>query len=47
MVEGGLWALGELRDRDWGLADGTGTGVFGGTDGAVEPGEGPKKLKPL
>lgn len=40
-------ALGELKDKDWGLVGGTGTGVFGGTEGPTELGEGPGKLTAL
>lgn len=49
MVEGWLRALGELKEKDWGLGggSGTGTGVLGGTVGPAGLGEGPMKLKPL
>ncbi len=45
--EGWLRALGEFKERDWGLGGGTGTGVLGGTEGPAGLGEGPKKLNPL
>lgn len=45
--EGRLWALGELKEKDWGLGGGMGTGVLGGTEGPEGLGEGPKKLNPL
>lgn len=47
MEEDWLRALGELKERDWGLGGGTGTGVLGGTEGPAGLGEGPKKLNPL
>lgn len=33
--------------RVWGLVGGTGTGVFGGTEGPAGLGEGPEKVNPL
>lgn len=45
--DGWLRALGEIKERDWGLGGGTGTGVLGGTEGPAGLGEGPKKLNPL
>ncbi|TNN87674.1 hypothetical protein EYF80_002021 [Liparis tanakae] len=45
--EGWLGTLGELKERDWGLGGGTGTGVLGGTEGPAGLGEGPKKVNPL
>lgn len=45
--EGWLRALGELKERAWGLGGGMGTGVLGGTKGPAGLGEGPLKLNPL
>lgn len=45
--EGGLWALGELKNGGWWFRDGAGTGVLGGTGGPAGLGKGPEKLKPL
>lgn len=44
---GRLRATGELRERDWGLGGGSGTGVLGGTEGPAELEGGRKKLNPL
>lgn len=45
--EGWLRALGELKEKGWGLGGGAGTGVLGGTEGPAGLGEGPEKVNPL
>lgn len=45
--DGWLRALGELKERDWGLGGGMETGVLGETGGPAGIGEGPGKLSPL
>lgn len=47
-VEEAWWgALGELRERGWGLGGGKGTGVLGGTECPAGLAEGANKLNPL
>ena len=45
--ESRLRALGELKEWDWGLGGGTGSGLLGGRDDPTGLGEGPKKPNPL
>lgn len=40
IIVGGIEDMAELKDKEWGLGGGTGTGVLGGAEGA-------KKLNPL
>lgn len=42
-----LGALGELKERGWGLGGGTGTGVLGRAECPAGLGGGPNKLDPL